>query len=604
MSDALPRHLAELLRRAASESGSKTGLLHKDASRKEWVRTTWGEAWGRALSFARMFEEAGVGEGDRVAIWSENRPEWLYADMGALALNAASVPVYATLAAPEVRHILADSGAKILVASKPEFLARLAPVLNELGALRQIVLLDGASGPAGRVKLRCLAAEPLPPAPDAFVKAAESRLRDADPSRLATLIYTSGTTGLPKGVMLTHGNFLANLDGVRDAISVLREDLHLSFLPLSHVFERLCGFYLPVLQQAAIAYAESIDAVAQNLLEIRPTMILGVPRFYEKIHNGILEHVGKMPAFRRAVFGWALRRGELMSRALSSGRRPGALERAAWRLADALVFRKIRGHFGGRVRLCVSGSAPLGEALARFFHAFGILIIEGYGLTETSPVISCNRSDRYRFGTVGIPLKNAEVRIADDGEILTRGPCVMKGYHGLEAATREALEGGWFHTGDLGAIDADGFLAITGRKKEILVTSGGKKISPQTVEPLFEAEPLIRRCFLYGDGRNFLTALIVPNFEALAERAAERGEARAAAPELVRAPWVKEEIRKAIDRVHARLASFEQIKYFELLDRDFSVAEGELTPTLKVRRPVIAQKYGRLLEPFYAPGAP
>ncbi|MBI1976027.1 MAG: long-chain fatty acid--CoA ligase, partial [Candidatus Omnitrophica bacterium] len=442
---------------------------------------------------------------------------------------------------------------------------------------------------------------------------------------LATLIYTSGTTGEPKGVMLTHGNFLSNCQACAQVIPINDRDVYLSFLPLAHVFERLAGYYLMIHQGAVIAYAENIDTVPQNMMEVQPTVMCGVPRFFEKLYGRVMESVQQSTGLKRKIAEWAFelaRRGGvtrpeqsrrapplqkwqpqdipscLSDRSVGAGLKPApTLSRT---IADLLVFRKLRSKLGGRLRFFVSGSAPLAKEIAEFFHGVGILIIEGYGLTETSPVISCNRLDRFRFGTVGLPVPGVEVKIAPDGEILTRGPHVMKGYYKMETPTKEVLaDDGWFHTGDIGEIDSDGFLKITDRKKDLIITSGGKNVAPQKIENLLKQDEYILDAMLYGDRKKYLTALLIPNLSKLESYAKEQSISWTSTVELLQNSAIQQLIRQRIDLKSTELAPYEQIKYFVLLDKPLSQEAGELTPTLKIRRKIVTEKYRDLLEKLY-----
>ena len=544
--------------------------------------------------------ELGIQPGDRVALLSENRPEWAAIDLATLSLGGVTVPIYTTLAAREIEHILADSGATAIAVSTEAHAATIDRLRERLPALRHVIQIEarpfgvfprgvqwygellglGRSGRAG-------SAEVL------------ARVAAVQPSDLASLIYTSGTTGPPKGVMLTHDNFLSNCRACAQVIPVTEADQTLSFLPLSHVFERMAGYYFILFVGGTLAYAESLETVPTNLTEVRPTVVCAVPRFYEKLCAKVMETVQASGPLTRAIFAWAV----------SVGRRAARGRGPAWRLqrlvADRLVFRPLRARLGGRLRFFISGGAPLAKELAEFFAGAGILILEGYGLTETSPVIACNTPTACRFGTVGRPIPGVEVRIADDGEILTRGPHVMQGYFNNPAATREAIDpDGWFHTGDIGALDADGFLAITDRKKELIVMASGKKVPPVALEQRLRRDPAIADAMVLGDRRPYLTALLVPNLAQVSRAAAQLGVPEAPPSALVRhariVAWYQERLRG----LQQDLAPFEQIKRFTLLDQPFSQEAGELTPTLKVKRRVVAQRYAALVEAMYAAPSP
>jgi long-chain acyl-CoA synthetase len=584
----IPQNLGLLLRDTVARFPEKKAFFSKEAAFLNLVNAA---AWGLL--------NQGIEEGDRVAILSENRLEWAVVDLAAQTIGAVTVPIYTSLTPAEIQYLLSDSGSKILAVSGKALFEKAASVQRALPGLKAVIAFEPAlSLEKSRLSVpMILLKDWLAAAPDA--RALEAICRNIPPDALASIIYTSGTTGPPKGAMLTHANFIHNAVYSKNALRMDATEVHLSFLPLSHVFERLAGQYLMMLLGATIAYAENMDTVPANMLEVRPTFLVGVPRFYEKIRERVLGAVDAASAVRKGIFYWAKAVGAQKRRAEEAGRRPGIIFRLEHRLADALVYRKFRNGLGGRVRFCVSGSAPLPKEIAEFFYDLGVLIIEGYGLTETSPVISANREERFKFGTVGLPLKEVEVRISEEGEILTKSACVMKGYFNKEAETSAVLKDGWFCTGDLGRIDRDGFLSITGRKKEIIVTSGGKKVSPRAIEEHLEADPYILRCVLFGEGRKFLTALIVPREEKIVEFAKDQKIVFSGYKELMKNPRVTAMLEARIAELSKDLASFEKIKYFALLDHDFTQGAGELTPTLKVRREIVLSRYKDELLPFY-----
>jgi long-chain acyl-CoA synthetase len=539
----------------------------------------------------------GLGPGDRMAILSENRPEWVMADFAALCAGAATVPIYTSLLPDQVRYILGDAGAKIVVCSDVEMWRKVEAVRAELPALERVIVIEG-DPPAGTHALsdvvdmgrRAEAEEP-----GRFEKAAGA----IGPGDLASIIYTSGTTGVPKGVMLSHFNFVSNVQALTEVIDFCADDTALSFLPLSHVFERTATFFLFHVG-ASVAYAESIETVAANLLEVRPTLLISVPRLFEKIYSRIMDQVMSGSRLKRAIFVWALATGKkFTARTIAGERVPGhlAFKRG---LARKLVFSKITARTGGRIRYAICGGAPISKDIVEFFHAIGIMVLPGYGLTETSPVLSANTPpDRIRFGTVGKVLPRIEIRIAEDGEILARGPNVMMGYYKNAADSREVLKDGWLHTGDIGRFDQDGFLIITDRKKDLIVTSGGKNIAPQPIESLLQASPFIGSAVVVGSSRRFIAALIVPNFEKLEAWARTHGlEVRDRAG-LCRRPDVAAFLLDEVNRMTPGLASYERIKKIAVLDRDFDIDLGEVTPTLKVRRNIVERKYAELIEALY-----
>ncbi len=541
----------------------------------------------------------GVEKGDRVAILSENRPEWAMADLATLCAGAADATVYPTLTAPQVEYILGDSESKVVFVSNAVQAAKVAEVRDRLPHLRHVVRFDDAdvAGTLSLAELRAKGREALAADPGAVRR----RSGEVRPDDLATLIYTSGTTGDPKGVMLTHGNLLHNVLAAEKVFPmVTHEWTALSFLPLCHSFERTAGHNFMLYRGVTIAYAESVERVPENMGEVRPHVMCSVPRLYEKMYARVNEKVAADPPLRQKIFRWAIGVGRERFAHTVARTTPGALLDAKFALADKLVFSKIKARTGGRLALFISGGAPLAREIAEFFGAAGMLVCEGYGLTETSPVITCNYPGRVKPGTVGLPLEHVEVRIAEDGEILTRGPHVMKGYFKKPEATAEAIdEDGWFHTGDIGFVDADGCLVITDRKKDIIVTSGGKNIAPQPIENRLKTNKFLAEVVMIGNKRNFAAALLVPNFEALEAWAKERGVAAAGREDLVRRPEVVAHYQKLVDEMTGDLAQFEKIKKIALLTKEFTQESGELTPTLKVKRRVVEERYKGLIDAMY-----
>jgi long-chain acyl-CoA synthetase len=543
----------------------------------------------------------GVDRRDRVAILSENRPEWAYADLAILGAGAVDVPVYPSLTPPQILHLLEDSQARAIFVSSAAQERKVAEVRARAPRLQHVIRLDdGADRQPGTLTLtevRDRGRGPLAVEPDAVRKRADAVRADD----LATLIYTSGTTGQPKGVMLLHSNIVSNvLAGMSIFNGIGPADTHLSFLPLCHILERTGGHYVMLHTGATIAYAESIDTVPANMLEVRPTVMIAVPRFFEKVYARVQEKVAGDPPARQRIFRWALGVGRERFAHQVAGTRPGLGLRLRHALASKLVFSKVKARTGGRMRIFVSGGAPLGRELAEFFGGVGLLVLEGYGLTETSPVIAVNLPHAMRPGTVGKALPGVEVRIAADGEILTRGPHVMKGYYNQAEATAEAIDPeGWFHTGDIGLLDADGYLTITDRKKDILVTSAGKNIAPQPIENRIKTNPFVAEVVMVGNKRHFPAALVVPSFERLEKWAAEKGVAFTSRDELVGKAEVLAHYEALVTASTPDLAQFERIKRIRLLPREFSIEAGELTPTMKVKRRVIEQKYKDLIDNIY-----
>ncbi|MBI3333560.1 MAG: long-chain fatty acid--CoA ligase [Candidatus Omnitrophica bacterium] len=560
---------------------------------------SWNELVSQVEGIALGLMELGVKPGDRVAILSENRPEWAAADLAILSLQGVTVPIYTTLTSAEIEYILRDSQTQVLFVSHPELMAKVVPFQEALDL--KVVLFDApyrVSGPRVWWLGELLGLGKT--AGDFLREGWLKRLEAGKGEDLASIIYTSGTTGPPKGVMLTHRNFLSNCEGIQEMLPINEKDMTLSFLPLSHVFERTAGYYFVLLVGGRIAYAQSMEAVPSNLMEARPTIVTGVPRFYEKFRERIEETVRGAPAPKRRIFHWSVQVGRRWAqRRLAGSPIPPGLALKRW-LADQLAFSKIRCRLGGRIRFCVSGGAPLSKDLAEFFYAIGVLIVEGYGLTETSPVITVNRPDRFRFGSVGIPLPGLEVRIAEDGEILTRGPHVMQGYFHQPKGTAEVIDSeGWFHTGDIGELSADQFLTITDRKKDLIKTSGGKMVAPQNLENALRGDSLIADCVVIGDRRRYLTALIVPELAGLEAFARKRGISYALPEDLVKERQVLDLIWERVQAVNQHLAPFEQIKKIALLAEPFTMSAGELTPTLKVKRRVVAERYAAQIEAMY-----
>jgi long-chain acyl-CoA synthetase len=555
----------------------------------------------RVRRTALGLEELGVRPGDRVGILSENRPEWAIADYACLMSGVADVPIYPNLPSDQIAYILRDSGAVAIFVSNQEQAAKIAPIRGECPALRHVVTFADAA-PSGLMTLAAL--ETSGAAVDDARRRGlfQERARSVRPDDLATLIYTSGTTGEPKGVMLTHDNIYSNVAASRTAVPFAGADCCLSFLPLSHIFERMAGHYLMFATGTSIAYAESIDAVPANLTEVRPTLVLSVPRLYEKMYARVLDAALSGGAVKKQIFFWARGVADRWADARLAGGEPGAMLALQYRVAQTLVFSKLRARTGGRLRYFVSGGAPLAPEINKFFYAAGLVILEGYGLTETSPVITVNTPDNFRIGTVGKPIAGVEVAIASDGEILTRGPHVMKGYFNKPTATAEAIDADrWFHTGDIGEV-RDGFLAITDRKKDIIVTAGGKNIAPQPIENRIKTNKFVSQAVMIGDKRKFPIVLIVPNWDSLEKWARAQNLSWTARAELLAMPNVHAKLEAEVLGEVSDLARYEMPKKIGLLEHDFSIERGELTPTLKVKRRVVDKTYKALIDDLYASG--
>ena len=584
--------LISLLEHSIQHYGPKPALAHKPkgGTYQDISYTELGES---VDAFCKGLTALGVEKDDRVALLSENRPEWAITDFGCLAAGAVTVPMFSTLTAAQVGYILNDSGSKIICVSTSRQLEKVLALRDEVPTLEQIIVFDPIEGelPEGVIQFEAVCE--LDGQGQGIGVKNPSHASEDD---IATIIYTSGTTGDPKGVMLTHANFIFNLEACKSLIDVSDTDVLLSFLPLSHVFERLGGHYVPLFSGATVAYAESTFTVAQNMREVAPTVMLSVPRLYETMHDRILRAVQEGSSLKQKIFHWGVSVGSSVSSAIQQGKKPSAILQLQQNIADKLVFAKLKAATGGRLRFFVSGGAALPQSIAEFFHAAGILILEGYGLTETSPVISLNHPKQWKFGTVGAPVPGVEVHIAEDGEILTRGPHVMKGYFNNESATAEVInKEAWFHTGDIGLIDEDGFVKITDRKKNIIVLSNGKNVAPQPIESALVQSPFIDQILLVGNERKNLAALIVPNFEALKAWAAENN----VATDDLAAREVQQLIQGEIRSRLTDFSDFEQVRRFTLLEKEFTQEADEMTPTLKLKRNVIIERYGDRIEEMY-----
>ncbi|MGH7531261.1 MAG: AMP-dependent synthetase/ligase [Gemmatimonadales bacterium] len=563
-----------------------------------WVPVTHRQAAERVQAIAIGLRELGVRPGDKVALISENRPEWALTDYACLCVRAADVPIYPTLTARQGEYILRDSESVAAFCSTAEQVAKVLEVQRDLPRLRHVVVFDAAAKRPGVMTLAEL---------EAKGREAASRYPDwkkdalaVQPDDLATLIYTSGTTGDPKGVMLSHYNIWSNVQACLQMIPIGGGDECLSMLPLSHSYERMVDYTL-FQSGVIITYAESFDTVAANLQEVKPTIVLSVPRLYEKVYARVLENALSGGAVKRTIFFWAKRAGEQWAtRALAGLPIPRGLA-VKKAIADQLVFSKLRARTGARIRFFVSGAAPLSAEIAKFFYSAGLPVIEGYGLTESSPVLTLNPLDRIKLGTVGRVIPGVEITIAPDGEILARGPNIMQGYYKLPDATREAIDAdGWLHTGDIGELDSDGYLKITDRKKELIKTAGGKYIAPQPIEGMIKRNTFVANAAVYGDRRKFPIVLIVPNFDHLERWAKERNLGYSSRAQLIELADVQAKVEREVMSSLRDLAKYETPKKVVLLEHDFTIEAGELTPTLKVKRRVVEQRYQRLIDRAYA----
>ena len=560
-----------------------------------------------AAGFALALERLGVAAGDRVAILSENRVEWALTDYAILGLGAITVPVYPTLPGADIDLILRDSGAKGIVVSTRQQLEKLLRVRADLPGLRFVISMDQPPAEAKDVQdWRMVLSRELERDPKPDVAFRERALR-VKPEDTASILYTSGTTGNPKGVVLTHANIVSNVLACSRMFSFDLRDTGMSFLPVSHIFERMLDFYA-FWQGVAISYPENMDALAQNILEVRPTLMAAVPRVLEKVYEKSMQTVGAKPRPVQRLFHWGIRVGREWALAGLEGRTPTASLKLKHAIADKLVCQAVRARLGGRLRFLISGAAPLSREIAEFFFAVGLPVYEGYGLTETSPVIAVNCPGAVKLGTVGKVIPGVVVKLGAEAvdaegrtgrEILVRGPNVSPGYYCRDEENRACFIDGWFWTGDLGELDAEGFLAITGRKKNLFKTSGGKFVAPEKLENLFQGHPYVLQIMAVGDSRRFISALIVPNFARLEEYARGRGIAVKSRPELALHPQILLFMQQQVDEAVKSLAPFERIRQIALIPREFSIEAGELSAKLSIKRYVVEEHFRETIEQIY-----
>jgi long-chain acyl-CoA synthetase len=598
------RTINELFLKAAERHAKPDAFLFKSEGKYHGVSSR--QALEKAAGLAAELNRRGIRRGDRVALLAENRLEWALTDYAVLGLGAATVPIYPTLFEPDIEFILLDSGARGAVVSTNEQLQKILNIRSRLPDLNFVLTMDRVPGAPEGADAWEQAVEAGGQGSGDTVEFFRARALEIEPEDTASILYTSGTTGQPKGVILTHSNFSSNVWATQKLFPMGIGDVAMSLLPLSHVFERTLDyqyFWLGV----SIAYPESFETMAENILETRPTVMGVVPRVLEKVHAKVLEVVHAASPARQRLFQWAVRTGLRRLPFLLENKALPAGLKLKYALADKLVFSKVRERLGGRMTTLISGAAPLGKELAEFFFAAGLPVYEGYGLTETSPVISVNCPGAVRLGSVGRVIPGVEVKLgeeaaAGDGsgrEILVRGPNVTPGYYHPGTENGKAFEGGWFHTGDLGALDGDGFLNITGRKKNLMKTSGGKFVSPEKLENLFQGHPYVSQVVVLGEGRPFVSALLVPNFPRLEKYARENGIEFRSREDLAARPEILDFMQKQVDELCHWLARYEKIRQVALLPDEFSVASGELSPTHKVKRAVVEHRYRELIEEIY-----
>jgi long-chain acyl-CoA synthetase len=583
--------LADLLPLAAQTYGNMPAVRYKDGD--QWVDRSFSEVLEIVRPLALGLAELGVVKGDRVSILGNTRPEWTYFDFAALSIGATVVPIYQTNSPEECRYVLENSDAKVVVVEDDEQLEKIREFRDKLPQLEQIVRMTGASDDA--LSMEELAAKGAAGDQSRW----ESLYSAVTPADICTFIYTSGTTGPPKGCIISHGNYRAMLDMVNETSVIEGEDVSYLYLPLAHSFAlliQLGSFDLG----ATIAYWERDPLkILPNLAELKPTYFPSVPRIFEKIYTAANSGVEKEGGLKQKIFNWAIDVGAKMRVVERSGRKPGFLLTRQYAFADDKVLSKIRNLFGGKLRLAVSGAAPINPEILRFFDAAGVLVLEGWGMTETSTAATISSPDDFKIGTIGKPFPGCEVKIADDGEILVKGPNVFQGYHKNEEATRETIVNGWLHTGDIGEIDADGFIKITGRKKDIIITAGGKNITPANLEADIKQHPLVSQCVVVGDRQPYLVALVTLDPEEAAAYAKEHG-LQDTPEQLAANAEVKASIEAHVEEINKNYARVEQVKKIAILEQDLSQETGELTPTLKVKRAVVTSKHEAEIEALYA----
>jgi long-chain acyl-CoA synthetase len=584
--------IADLLPLSAERYGDAPAVMFKDHS-GSWRTRSFNEVQETVRGLALGLIELGIEKGDKVAILANTRPEWTYADFAALSVGATVVPIYQTNSPDECQYVLENSDAVVVLVEDDEQLEKIRAVRDRVPKLEHVILMSGEAEDA--ISLDQLAERGAGRSASEW----EERYRSVNPEDICTFIYTSGTTGPPKGCVISHGNYRSMLDMVNQTSVIEDDDVSFLYLPLAHSFAlliQLGSFDLG----ATLAYWERDPLkIMANLAEVRPSYFPSVPRIFEKIYTAATAGMEKEGGLKKAVFHWAIRVGARMREAERSGRAPGFLLRKQYEIADRQVLSKIRNLFGGRLRLAVSGAAPINPEILRFFDAAGVLVLEGWGMTETSTAATISTPEDFRIGTIGKPFPGCEVRIADDGEILVRGPNVFQGYYKNEEATRETIVDGWLHTGDIGEMDPDGYIKITGRKKDIIITAGGKNITPANLEAEIKQHPLVSQCVVVGDRRPYLVALVTLDPEEAGKFAQEHG-----LPDdpdaLAENAEIRSELEAHVEKVNEKFARVEQVKKIEILPRDLSQEGGELTPTMKVKRAVVASKYEDRIEKLYS----
>ena len=582
--------VADLLPKAAQLYGSHVAVKYKEGD--QWLSKTFAEVQEIVMPLALGLVELGIQKGDRVSILGNTRPEWTYFDFAALSIGATVVPIYQTNSPEECRYVLENSDSKVVIVEDAEQLEKVRQVRDRLPQLEQIVLMTGDAEDA-------LSSEELAAKGSGDASRWEQLYAAVTPDDICTFIYTSGTTGPPKGCIISHGNYRAMLDMVKETSVIEEGDVTYLYLPLAHSFALLIQLGSYDLGTTIAYWERDPLKILPNLAELKPSYFPSVPRIFEKIYTAATSAIEKEGGLKKTIFNWAIKTGEKMRETERAGRKPGFLLQRQYDFADKKVLSKIRGLFGGNIRLAVSGAAPINPDILRFFDAAGVLVLEGWGMTETSTAATIATPEDFKFGTIGKPFRGCEVKIADDGEILVKGPNVFQGYHKNPEATAETIVNGWLHTGDIGEIDSEGFIKITGRKKDIIITAGGKNITPANLEAEIKQHPLVSQCVVVGDRRPYLVALVTLDPEEAVKYAQENDLSEDPA-QLAANADVKASIEAHVEKINQNFARVEQVKKIAILPQDLSQENGELTPTLKVKRAVVAQKHEGAIEQLYA----
>jgi long-chain acyl-CoA synthetase len=585
--------VADLLPIAAREHGDRRAVTYKEDAATEWSSRTYAEVGEIVQRLALGLMDLGIVKGDKVAILANTRPEWTYFDFAALTAGATVVPIYQTNSPEECQYVLENSDSKAVIAEDAEQLAKIRAVRDRCPALEHVILMTGQADDA-------ISAEALSERGSSHDAAEwEERWSSVTPEDVCTFIYTSGTTGPPKGCVISHGNYRAMLDMVLDVGALGDDELTYLYLPLAHSFALLIQFGTVALGATLAYWQRDPLKIMSDLAEVKPTYFPSVPRIFEKIYTAATAAAENAGGMKKAVFNWAIGVGRRMREAERAGKKPGYFLRKQYEVADKQVLSKIRNLFGGRIKLAVSGAAPINPEILRFFDAAGVLVVEGWGMTETSTAATIATAEDFKFGTVGKPFPGCEVKIADDGEILVRGPNIFQGYYKNPEATAETLVDGWLHTGDIGEIDDEGYVKITGRKKDIIITAGGKNITPANLEAEIKQHPLVSQCVVIGDRRPYLVAVVTLDPEE-AEKFASEHDLDPDPAALAANALIRKELDQHLEKVNSKFARVEQVKKIAILPHDLSQEGGELTPTMKVKRTVVADKYAGEIEGLYA----